>query len=268
MTLRDLVPPAARGLFNRLAGAATTYRGPYPDWQSAVAASIGYDDVSILARVSDATAKVLRGEADYEQDGIAKRGPVPPSSALDALLQVAALDDGRLSVLDFGGSLGSHFLRWRAQLARLERLHWCVVEQPSYVAAGAELFARDTRVSFAGSIEGARAREPNVVLASSVLQYLPDPGATLRQLIAVSPRAVILDRMPMSEDATPRVLTQHTPRSLGRASYPLWVMPRAAIYAELRERYDLVAEFPPHDARLHAGPIRCDYGGCFWMRKN
>src|SRR5258708_5842918 len=106
--LRQLVPPAARRLANRLAGALITYRGPHADWEAAKAATAGYDHAEILERVVDATRQVLRGEADYEQDGVPMHGMPTASHALESLLMVAALDGGRLSVLDFGGGLGSH----------------------------------------------------------------------------------------------------------------------------------------------------------------
>ena len=256
-----------RSLANRLLGALTVYRGPYPDWAHAQAATGGYQQQDILARVRLATERVLRGEANYEQDGFAMRGSVPASHALDALLTIAAGDGGRLSVLDFGGGLGSHFLRWRAWLKQIPNLHWCVVEQPHFVAAGREVFAGEDRLSFAATIEQARANAPNAALASSVLHYLPDPLAALDEMIALDARGIVIDRTPFHDGDAACILSQHVPKSLGRASYPLRLLPREAVHARLRDRYELLLEFPAIDPPVRCGRLRGEHRGSVWLRR-
>ncbi len=265
--IRAWLPPAARRVGNRLLGALTVYRGPYANWTQAQAATGGYQHDEILARVRDATQRVLRGEADYEQDGFAMRGPAPPSQALEALLLIAALERGRLSVLDFGGSLGSHFLRWHAWLAKIPELRWCVVEQPHFVTAGSELFGAEDKLSFAASVAQARTRSPNAVLASSVLHYLPDPLAALDELVALDARGIVIDRTPLSDGDAGVVLSQHVPKSLGRASYPLWLLPREVVHARLCTRYELLAEFPAIDPPLRCGRLRGEHLGSVWLRR-
>ncbi len=264
---REFVPPAARRLVNRLAGNWTTYRGPYPDWPKAQAASKGYDDSQILLRVIAATRRVLDGQADYEQDGSAKHGLPPPSESLAAVLLAAALDEGKLSVLDIGGGLASHYLRWRRWLASLSSVRWCVVEQPHFVTAGLQLFSDLPQLSFARSIAQATVNQPNVILASSVLQYLREPMAILNELVAVDARMIIIDRTPLSAKTDSVILVQRVPRSLGRASYPLWLLPRAAVYDSLRGRYSMLAEFATQDESLRSGRIRGDYIGSIWLRE-
>lgn len=264
--VRNWIPPVARRWANRLLGALTVYRGPYADWAQAQAATGGYQHGDILSRVKRATQCVLRGVADYEQDGFAMHGAIPPSQALGALLLIAALDGGRLSVLDFGGGLGSHFLRWHAWLARIPELHWCVVEQAHFVETGKELFADEPRLSFAKSIVDAKAHAPNAVLASSVLHYLPEPLAALDEIVALGARGIVIDRTPFSDDEA-HILSQRVPKSLGRASYPLWLLPRETVNARLRERYDLLVEFPAVDAPVRCGRVNGEHLGSVWLRR-
>lgn len=265
--LRAFVPPAARHVANRLVGALIRYRGPYADWNAALAATAGYDSADILDRVAHATELVLRGEATYEQDGIAQHDVPGPSHALSALLLAAALDQGTLSVVDYGGGLGSHYLRWRPWLARLGTLHWHVVEQSSFVAAGQSLFAEDASISFATGVDRGSKPTPNVVLASSVLQYLPQPMEVLEELLSLEARIVIIDRTPFSRDDRRYVCSQHVPRRMGSASYPLWVLSRDEIHARLYEQYDLLQQFPSPDAAIGTGRIQADYVGSIWMRR-
>lgn len=265
---RQIVPPAIRKLVNRLLGSLNHYQGPYETWEAAGDGCSGYDDAAILARVSKATQRVLQGKADFEQDGRALRGDPGSSHALQGLLLAAARDCGQLRVLDFGGGLGSHFLRWRQWLEALPEVHWCVVEQTHFAREGALLLAGFPAVSFATSIERARGFGPTVVLASSVLQYLSDPMTVLNDLSSLDPRLIVIDRTPFSRDGMARILTQHVPKSLGAASYPLWTLSRAALHDVLGERYRLLAEFPSDDAPIGAGRIRADYTGCIWLRKD
>lgn len=146
--IRDWFPPAIRRWGNRMLGASIIFRGPFSDWASASASTAGYDQHVILERVSRAICCVLDGSAVFEQDGLALHHAPPPSHALDGLLLAAALDGGRLSVLDFGGGLASHYLRWRSLLSALPDVRWAVVEQANYVAEGRRLFSTNPVVSF------------------------------------------------------------------------------------------------------------------------
>jgi putative methyltransferase (TIGR04325 family) len=259
-------PPALRRLLNRMLGAQTRYRGPFPDWNAAAAATDGYDEGAILARVAEATRRVQHGEPGYEQDGILRPGVAPPSHALSALLLAAARDDGRLSVVDFGGGLGSHYLRWRPLLRQVRSLHWCVVEQPAFVEAGARIFAGMAEVDFVDTVEAAADAKPNAVYASGVLQYLPAPFDHLERLIALGADVVVLDRTPFARDGVERVLAQHVPPSLGRASYPLRMFGRDAIESRLRAHYRCALEFDSGDAPIALADAGADYVGQVWMR--
>jgi putative methyltransferase (TIGR04325 family) len=264
--VENLCPPALRRLLNRMLGAQTRYRGPFSDWNSAAAATGGYDEGAILERVADATRRVLQGEAGYEQDGKLRLGIAPPSHALSALLLAAARDGGRLSVVDFGGGLGSHFLRWRPMLRQLTDLHWCVVEQPAFVEAGARIFDGVSDIAFVDAIDAAGNRAPNAVFASGVLQYLPEPYAYLDRLISLGADIFVLDRTPFAREGADRILTQHVPPSLGRASYPLRMFGRDAIESRLRSRYRCALEFDSGDAPIELPDGGADYVGQVWIR--
>lgn len=254
-----------RSAFNRAIGAQIGYRGPFASWDEARDASMGYDQDAILERIVGATQRVLHGEARYEQDGIAFIADPPPSHALSALMLAAGRSQGRLSVLDFGGGLASHYLRWRPLLEALPHLSWSIVEQPGYVVAGNRLFAGDPTISFHERIANC-ASIPNAILASSVLQYLPDPHAVLQELARLGSDVIVLDRTLYSEDGRECISTQIVPRQLGKASYPVWFLSRDSIHAELHRDYKLLAEFEADDqpARLGSRVARCL--GSIWVR--
>ncbi|MEO7067471.1 MAG: methyltransferase, TIGR04325 family [Rhodanobacter sp.] len=262
------ISPGLRHIANRILGADITYKGPYADWMQAVQDSVGYDQADILSRVADATAQVLQGDADFEQDGKPMYGTPPPSHTLAALLMGAVQDHGRLSVLDFGGGLGSHYLRWRKWLSTISGIKWCVVEQPHFVVKGRQIFSDLPAVVFEETIEQAKRYNPNVVIASGVLQFLREPFATLDELIALGTRVIVLDRTPFIPGDNAQPMTQHVPKQLGATSYPLWLIPRASVYTRLRKHYIPLCEFLTQDAPVQAGRVNANYAGCVWLRKD
>ncbi|MCA7023042.1 MULTISPECIES: methyltransferase, TIGR04325 family [Stenotrophomonas] len=258
------LPPVLRTAVNRLMGARIIYRGEFASWSEACGSSSGYDHGAILRRISDATQRVLRGEARYEQDGITFRGEPPASHALSGLMLAAGRRSGHLSVLDFGGGLGSHYLRWRPLLECLPSLRWAIVEQPCFAAEGSRLFASEPSVSFHESVAQVESR-PSAILASSVLQYLPNPHVVLHELVALGAEIIVLDRMPYGDREV--IATQFVPVNMGGASYPIRILSRKAIHGLLGGAYGLVAEFDAPDQPFRISGVSATYHGSIWLRR-
>jgi putative methyltransferase (TIGR04325 family) len=252
-------PPALRRAANRWLGRSIRYRGPYPDLEQARRHTTGYDADDILATVMGATREVLSGKARYEQDGRAFLDEPPTDPALAGLLLGAALSQGRLCVLDFGGSLGSHYLRWTNVLTHFKDLRWCVVEQSNFVRAGRELHAADPRIQFEFEVEAARAIRPNVVLASGVLQFIDDPYAMLGSLASLGSEVIIIDRTPFCEGGVHQFFSQHVPKQLQKSSYPLQSLSRDRVEEVLRPAYVPAFEYATRDE-----PIRTRHGGAVY----
>lgn len=236
---RDLLPPA---ITRAIAGRGSLrFVDGYTDWAAAAAAAGAYSEASILAQVQAATDRVVAGEAAFERDGVTfdhleYRWPVVAS-----LLWRASVGGGRLSVLDFGGSLGSS-LRQTGTLLDSVDLSWGVVEQPSFVEAGRRY--EDGRLRFFATVgECVGAITPDAVLLSSVLQYLPDPHAVLAELGDCGADTIIIDRTPMTEEGVDVPVVQHVPAEIYRASYPAWLLSGPRLLADL-PGWRLVADIP------------------------
>ncbi len=243
--LRPLVPARA-DRWLRLKFGWQWFRGDYPDWAAARAASAGYDDAAVLARVLAATREVRAGRARWERDGVAFTAPAVNAPVLTALREAAGEAGGPLVVVDFGGSLGSTWWQQRPALADLPGVQWRVVEQPHYVRAGAE-FA-DGPLSFHESIDAAiRPGERPVILLSSVLPYVESPQTLLEGIVRRGFQEVIIDRTPLVRSGRARLVVQHTPPGLGGGSYPCWLFDRTQLLAPLGPGYALVREWPAGD---------------------
>jgi putative methyltransferase (TIGR04325 family) len=209
------------------------FEGDFATWDEAVAASGGYDQASILAKVTEATLKVKRGEAAYERDSVLFDQIKYSWHVLGALMWAAARTGGRLSVLDFGGSLGSSYQGNRRFLDALADVRWGVVEQPHYVAQGRE-HVEDERLRFFDTIaECAVNLRPNVILLGSVLQYLSEPEKVLQELARTSAIAMIIDRTPFAQIEQDRITIQRVPPSIYDANYPCRILSRERIRREL-----------------------------------
>lgn len=102
--LKRLLPPALVDELRRLPGGGIRFSGDYASWSDASQAATGYDSDEILRRVTDATRQVVDGKAAYERDSVLFAQPAYSYPILAALLRAAALNHGRLRVIDFGAT--------------------------------------------------------------------------------------------------------------------------------------------------------------------
>jgi putative methyltransferase (TIGR04325 family) len=268
--LSSFMPPIARRAVRKIVPdpRAIQFRGDYGSWAEARAASAGYDLPSILEKQIAAASQVRDGKAPYERDTVVFSEIEHSFPLLAALLHVAGTDGNRLSVVDFGGALGSSYYQNRALLAHLAGLRWSIVEQPHFVDAGRRMF-EDGSLRFYDSIEHCMTAErPNVLLVSSVLQYLEAPLAFATGLAGLGIPHLVIDRTPMTREAPTRLTVQHVPPSIYPASYPCWIFNEAELRSVFAGAWDTVYPFDAHVGTvIDLGDAKARYGGFFLRRK-
>lgn len=208
---------------------------------------MGYDSNGIVNKVKDALLKVKNGNAAFERDSVAFDKYEYTWPVLTGLLWIAAQRSGKLSVLDFGGSLGSTYFQYKKFFLQLD-IQWNIVEQRTFVECGKEYF-EDTNLHFFLNAEDCfKAQEIDVVLLSSVLPYLEDPYGLLQKLIDLKPSFMIFDKMPFLIGESPDRLTVQTVHpSIYSASYPSWFFNEQKFLDFLKPNYELVEEFDGTD---------------------
>lgn len=240
--------------------------GNYPDWAAAQADSTGYDAGIILQKTRDALLKVKAGEAVYERDSVLFDEIHYSWPVLAALLWVAAQHEGRLNVLDFGGSLGSTYFQNHRFLLHLPDVRWNIVEQARQVETGKRYF-EDEHLHFYTSVGTCLAdTQPQVILLSSVLQYLEHPYDLLDELARISCHYLIIDRTPFWGGTSDRLFVQHVPAQIYEASYPIWVFSTQRFRSILSLHWDVTAEFDSLD-RL-SNPIAATWHGLISSKKD
>ncbi len=243
----------------------TQFDDSFGTWEAAQAQSSGYDANEILAQVQASTEAVLRGDAAFERDGVAFISPEYRWPVLAGLLEEAARK-GELKVLDFGGSLGSVYWQHRKFFTDV-KVSWGVVEQTEFITAGKGL--NQSSVDFFPSVtDYLKSGTPNVILLSSVLQYLPNPEQTLRELLATTANTVILDRTPMSAALSNIPCVQVVPQHIYAGSYPAWVFSEKWLHTQFAG-WEVIAEFEGIEpaGRTKKG-VHFSWDGLIAQRKN
>jgi len=254
--LKDILPPLAMKGWRRLRmsgidGVKTTditFTGDYASWTDAQCQSVGYDSTIILQKTREALLAVKHGEAAFERDSVIFEKPEYTYPLIAALLRAVVRSDGRLSVLDFGGSLGSSYFQCRKFLDVIPQLEWLVVEQKTHVDCGRRDFQSEQLRFFYSVEEVLVLHKPNVLLLSSVLQYLPDPYEVLVTLLGHRIDNVIIDRTGFLERNRDRLTVQHVPSTIYSASYPAWFLSESKLLEILAaSNYILVTDYDAID---------------------
>jgi putative methyltransferase (TIGR04325 family) len=241
---KEWLPPAVLKTFLTRNPWRIRFRGEYPTWSAAAAASTGYDRTSILEKVREATLKVKKGEAVYERDSMLFDHIEYSWPALAGLMWSAAMNNGRLRVLDFGGSLGSGYFQNREFLAGLPDVRWGVVEQPHYVACGRSEIG-DERLEFFDTIRACvDSIAPDTVHLGSVVHYVESYEDVLRELTAFQPRVIVVDRTIVNDSPANRIYVQDVPKAVYEASYPVYSISEPSFVRYLdRLGYNLITDF-------------------------
>jgi putative methyltransferase (TIGR04325 family) len=254
-------------VYRTVRGGGIRFRGSYPDWAAAERYAEGYEAGEILEKVRYATHQVIRGEAACERDSVLFKSVPYPFPLIAVLLRAALENQGHLNVLDFGGALGSSYFQCRDFLGGVFSLRWGVVEQAHYVECGRREFESEV-LRFFESVEAcAQVAPPQVVLASGVLQYLPEPCQVLDSLVRTGADYIVVDRTPISLSGNQIISVQLVPRTINRSSYPLWLFNERQLKAPLLSGYEEIAHFDAVDGTLGVARLRAEFKGFVFRRK-
>jgi putative methyltransferase (TIGR04325 family) len=198
------------------------WKGDYLTWEEVQSVSTGYDADKILQSVKKSLLKVKNGEATYERDSVIF-DEIEYSWPLLSTLMLAAAKFGNLKVLDFGGSLGSTYYQNRKFLGELKNVSWSIVEQENFVNVGNKDFKDDYLHFFCTVNECVEKENPDVLLLSSVLQYIEKPYELLDEILKYDFKYVVVDIAPFVLSGRSKLKLQTVHPSIYNASYPCWI---------------------------------------------
>lgn len=246
MSLRDFMPPLISRAIRRRRCSSRVYAS-YE--QASRACAERYEQ-------SDLCDVVFRKTVAY-RDSLCQRETVEvDASGMRIALGIGlAARGGRLHVIDFGGACGVHYFFVRTLFAQRLDVRWFVVETPEMAARGDALADGEPRF-FDDLDRASREIGPvDLVLSSGVLQYVPDPCATLGRLLACRAPSVLLTRVGLTTGDRDLVgvqvtrFAQNGPGPLpagardGVARYPVTAVREDRFEAMLKERYRIRVQF-------------------------
>ena len=259
--IKRWLPPAVAESVGTFLKRTNCYAGDFSDWAAASEQASGYDAALILEKVKQAVLQVKSGSAVYERDSVLFDHVEHSYPVLAGMLRAAVECGNRLSVLDFGGSLGSSYFQCREFLSVVDDLQWGIVEQENFVACGRQNLEAGQLRFFYTIKECLQHTTPNVVLLSSVLQYIESPLAVLEELVAQGIPYIIVDRTPFSDAPADRITVQYVPPSIYPASYPCRIFSMQRFLEVFQGHYHEVSRFDCNDAGATVNGLEFSFRG-------
>lgn len=239
------------------------WQGDYPSWEEALAScgTDGYAEENILEKTLQSTLKVKNGEAVFERDSLLFDRIEYSFPLLACLFRIAAAQDNTLSVVDYGGALGSHYFQNRTFLQPVVIRQWVVVEQEKHVTAG-NRFISEGPLRFVQRLEDVSGA--NVLLSSSMLQYVERPYEYACKFADSGIEYILLDRIALSTENRDRLTVEIVPPQIYAARYPSWFLTESKLLAVFLKKYELVVDF---ESTIDHANIPSVYKGFLFKKK-
>lgn len=241
--LKELTPPLILKWYKKIRSSKYGWFGNYGTWEEAEKNSSGYNAGIILEKVKNALLKVKNGEAVYERDSVLFDTIEYSYPLLANLMWIATQNEGKLNIIDFGGSLGSTYFQNRFFLKDLKEVNWNIVEQENFVECGKNNFEDDI-LKFYPNVETClQEQSSNVMLLGCTLPYIEHPYELLDFIFQSNFEYIIIDRTPFISQANDRLTVQVIPPSIYEASYPAWFFSEKKFMDFISKKYDQVFEY-------------------------
>lgn len=192
----------------------------------------GWESSTITDSFLASALKVRDGVAEFEQDRNVGGKIIYSPTILAFLVLALARQKDVLSIIDFGGALGSNYFQNRKILRQMSvtSIHWNVVERPVFAKLGREHF-QTAELNFYESLRDVLSKVtpvPDGLLFSGSLQCIASPLSVLGQVIDAGVKIIAIDRLLVSPEHEHAVFIQHVPPKI---SFPVTCFSRDALIA-------------------------------------
>jgi putative methyltransferase (TIGR04325 family) len=211
-------------------------------WEQVISSCSGYSTEDILNKCKESLYQVKIGKASYERDSVLFDSKQYSTGLLVGLL-LTCKNKKELNVLDFGGSLGTTYYQNKDMFDDVD-VNWVIIEQPEFVKVGREHFQSE-RLKFCMSINEALLDfKPDVIILSSVLQYINDPNI-YQDILNVGANYIIIDRTSFNKKGQKAIVKQNVPEFIYKASYPMHVFEKDNFLSKF-STYEKLIDFPSY----------------------
>ena len=228
------LPPKIKVWVRALLSRFTGFR-KVESWESAVRKSSGYESVNVIEPI---VAAARRLQSDSQTSFVSNSRYQQIAAGMLFSISQERFNIGEpIRVLDVGGAGADYFYQFQ-KFAPQINFDWTVLETPALAEAMANEFGRNlTNLRWLDSIKNTR-ETYDVVLCSSVLQYVENPFELLAILVKKS-KFVIINRIPLVGSPEHFYAVQNIITNGKRSSYPVHFFSEKAFLTELTQHGDV-----------------------------
>ena len=223
-SLKIFLPIFIKNLINIALKRKIILKGNYTSWKDAKKISSGYDDPNIFLKAKSSLIKILSKEAKFERDTVLFYKNSPDKEMV--LIIKKMYKNKKLKICDFGGSFGSSYFQNIIDLDK-NKIEWNIVEQKKIVEY-ANKKIKIKNLKFSESLRDVLKKKIDLVILSSVIQYLEDPYKILKIISKSKVKKIYISRTPFYNKKD-IIKIQYVPKHIYKSSYPVRIFNRSKI---------------------------------------
>ena len=217
LNLKKFIPSKIRTTLNQLLNRNIKLIGNFKSWKEASLNSKGYSDIQIFKKTKSSFEKVLNGRASYERDSVAFYKDSPNKDLLKVVSGIIKKKN-KINICDFGGSLASSYFQ-NIKFLNKSQITWNIFEQKMYVNY-AKKNIKISNLNFFSDLDKVLKKNIDLIIFSSVLQYLEYPNKILYKISKKKIKHIIILRTPFTNKSE-LLKIQIIPKYIYDSSYPV-----------------------------------------------
>jgi putative methyltransferase (TIGR04325 family) len=125
----------------------------------------------------------------------AGKTPFCGHEALGVLASTLVLKKKEISIVDFGGGLGTGFLQLLCSLPKDTQIRYFIVDEEKMCEKGRSLFRGWNNLAFGSELTEKQINNTDIIYINSVLQYIENYASVLQKLVALGAEFILFDRL-------------------------------------------------------------------------
>lgn len=202
--IKELVPPLLADFIKKIKSSSSSFAS----YEDAMKKADGYED-DVLTKVVVAKGKKFSEQFSKTKELDLKTNGLDLMSLRTFVGLASSLDKNRLTVIDFGGAAGTHYVIAKSILSENIELDWRVIETSAMVAEAKKQDLENNELRFFDSIDLATAEtEVDLVFACGSVHCTPQPYDFLTTLASIDAKVLMITRTPVTD--VPCVILQRS----------------------------------------------------------
>jgi len=229
--VKKYIPNKIKNYINTIFKRKIILRNNYSSWKTALKNSNGYNYNLIFKETKKSFEKVISQKAKFERDSVLFYESDPDKQLISIIKRL--YKKNKINICDIGGSLGSLYFQ-NIDFLNKKKIIWNIVEQKHYVKY-AKKNINIKNLKFYSSVNFILKKKVDLVIISSVLQYLEFPDKLIDKISKKKIKNLIISRTPFHQNKGV-VKIQEVPKNIYKASYPVRIFNKKNFLKKMKNR--------------------------------